>query len=70
MDLISPDTLRVKLLSYIKGCKNKNKYPSVFRAQVTIDKEIKEGRATELRAYFCQFCQFYHLTKQKLDKAA
>lgn len=45
-------------------CKSKVRYPTEARATIMANK-IGKKRNVVLRSYYCEYCNGYHLTKQK-----
>lgn len=52
-----------ELISLIKSCLKKKRYPTEQTAQEAINRVHKE-RKTPLRYYYCKQCCGYHLTKK------
>ena len=52
-----------RLRSWIRGCVSKVRYATEKRA-VRVAKQVQHKRGVQTRAYACDHCQGWHLTKQ------
>ena len=56
-----------KLKTWASSCLKKRRYPTLQTAQEAINK-VHKKRKTELRIYYCNICNGYHLTHKALEE--